>query len=203
MNERIVDNMIININLKYKGSRTYLQGGDIYNAIVEELSAQLEGYLARLAFKHFARNQVELLFENPVDSANLVGSGMWRTATGESQRFWIRETAGSVTDSYPFDEEVITSAAVIEYESIRVEHVNPYTLIENIIALTKKLNYALSPDVKGKWLFGQIDLKQSLPTEWDLIQIERAVCVGSSFSRNRIVIDGADYGEIRFIGGEP
>jgi hypothetical protein len=195
--------MIINFNLKYKGSRTYLHGSDIYNAIVEELSARFGGYPAKLAFKHFARNQVELLLENPVDPANVMGSGVWRAATGETRKFLIRETNEPVVDSYPFDEELITSAAIIEDESIRVGHANIYTLIENIIALTKKLNYALSPDVNGKWLFGQIDLKEALPAQWDTIQIVRTICVGTSFSRNRIFVDGTDTGEIRFIGGEP
>ena len=120
----------------------------------------------------------------------------------EMQRFWIRETDEPVIDSYPFDEDAITSGAVLEAEIIRSGHANPYTVIENIIALTKKLNYALSPNINGKWLFGQIDLKKALPTEWDSIKIERTICVGTSFSRNRIVIDGGDCGEIRFIGGK-
>jgi hypothetical protein len=195
--------VIIQLNLKYKGSRTYLHGSDIYNAIVEELSGRLGGYPARLVFKHFARNQVELLLESPESTANVIGSGLWRMADENIERFWIRETDAPVTDSYPFEEDAITSTAHIEGQSIRAGHTNPYTVIENIIALTKKLNYALSPDVNGKWLFGQIDLKQALPAEWDSIQIERTICVGTSFSRNRIVVDETDCGEIRFIGGEP
>jgi len=34
--------------LKYKGSRNYLQGGDIYNAIDDLLSARFSGHLACL-----------------------------------------------------------------------------------------------------------------------------------------------------------
>ena len=32
-------------NLKYKGSRDYLQGGDIFNAVVHALSGKFGGHL--------------------------------------------------------------------------------------------------------------------------------------------------------------
>lgn len=194
---------MIQLNLKYKGSRNYLQGGDIYNAIVHELTLRLGGHLARLAFKSFARKQVDLLLENPSDAFNPMGSGIWKSGSGELYRFWLVETDRSVTESYPFEEEAITRDAEVSGEAICSRCANSYSLIENIIALTKRLNYALVPHVDGKWLFGQLDLISGLPCRWSKLCIERKQCVGSSFSRNRITIDDADYGEIRFIGGQP
>jgi len=192
---------MISIQLKYKGSRTYLHGSDIYNAIVQELLSRLDGRLQKLVFKRFSRNQIELLLEMPENPENLIGNGVWVTPDGEKCRFWIRETDELVTESYPFDEDSIIDVAQLSGECVQSDHANQYSVIENIIALTKKLNYVLSPDVSGKWLFGQIDLKQRLPMEWSSIKIERTSCVGSSYSRNRIIIDRADYGDICFIGG--
>lgn len=190
--------------LKYKGSRDYLQGGDLYNAIAETLSEQFGGHLVRLAFKHFARNQCQLLLEPIIDSTDVMGKGSWRKASGEMQRFWICETDRPVTESYHFDEDAIIDPTQLDGSTILGYCTNDYSVIENVIALTKRLNYALSPDVKGKWLFGQLDLKvRGLPAIWQEILVERMLCVGNRFSRNRILIDGTDYGEIRFIVDQP
>ena len=191
------------LNLKYKGSRTYLHGSDILNALVDIFSVEQEGHLSKLVFKHFARHQIAVLCEKPSDLAQVMGNGIWKSTQGDPQRFWLIETGVPVVDSCPFDEESITSQSETSGESIQAARANSYTAIENVIALTKKLNYLLTPDVDGKWLFGQIDLSRRLPREWNTIRIERKVCVGNSFSRNNIHIDAADYGEIRFIGGRP
>lgn len=189
--------------LKFKGSRSYLHGSDIYNVVSEKLMERFDGYIARLVFRHFARHQIELLQDKPTDMANVVGSGAWQTSEGRSLQFWLRETSQPVTESYPFDEDAISTPAVIQGTVICGNRSNPYSLIENIIALTKKLNYALSPNVEGKWVFGQLNINTKPPTEWSIIEITRTVSVGSSFSRNSISIDGTAYGEIRFVGGNP
>lgn len=189
--------------LKFKGSRSYLQGGDIYNAVSERLTERFDGYISRLIFRHFARRQMELLLDKPTDISNVVADGAWQTPDGPSLQFWLRETSQPVTESYPFDEDAISTPAVIHNTVIHGKRSNPYSLIENIIALTKKLNYALSPNVEGKWVFCQLDMKTKPPAEWKVIDITRKIAVGASFSRNSISIDGRDYGEIRFVGGNP
>ena len=193
----------LTLRLKYKGARTYLQGGDIFNALEKALSVNDAGYLSRLVFKRFARNQIAVLLEEPADASNVLGTALWKSVSGEEKRLWLTETDDAVTESYPFDEEAILTHARIEDQRIELTVANTYSVIENIIALTKKLNYMLSPEVNGKWLFGQLDLQQKLPKSWESLCIDRTICVGNSFSRNRILIDGQPYGEIRFIGGRP
>lgn len=192
---------MIDLKLRYKGTRNYLHGSDFYNVITEMLSARFEGYLIRLVFKHLARNQCQLLLERPAETTQVMGNGSWQAASGATHRFWLRETSHPVTNSYPFDEDAITDPAQLAGEAIVGESSNEYSTIENVIALTKRLNNMLSPDIDGQWLFGQLDLTAGLPETWQLIRIERTLCVGKSFSRNRILIDETDYGEIRFIGG--
>lgn len=195
--------MLITLHLKYKGSRTYLHGSDIFNALVDLFSETNSGYLSKLVFKSFARNQIEVLLSQPGHDVSTLGNGVWKMTDGAEQRFWLRESREPVAESYPYDEDAITSKAIQVVESILLETQNAYSTIENIIALTKHLSYLLTPDVDGKWLFGQIDLLQALPERWESIQINRKACVANAFSRNRIEIDGHDIGEIRFIGGRP
>jgi len=191
------------LQLKYKGARTYLHGSDIFNALEDSLSVSDAGYLSKLVFKRFARNQIAILMEEPADTRNVLGTALWKSDSGEEKRLWLTETDVAVTESYPFDEEAILAHAAVDDQHIQLTVPNAYSLIENIIALTKKLNYALSPQVNGKWLFGQLDLQQKLPKSWESLCIDRTICVANSFSRNRILIDDQHYGEIRFIGGQP
>ena len=188
-------------SLKFKGSRNYLQGGDIFNALEVKFGSKESGYLSKLVFKRFSRRQFDVLNKLPVDSSQIFGNGVWTSLCGKCKRFWLEETASEVTESYPFDENKIISDAIISKNLIQLSSLNSYSTIENIISLTKKLNYILEPEYNGKWLFGQIDLKQRLPNQWTCITIERTVCVGIRFSRNVITIDNQFYGEIRFVGG--
>lgn len=191
------------LNLKFKGARIYLHGSDIFNAIEDLLSEIHEGFLSKLVFKTFARNQIEVLMAKPSDEAQILGQGNWKSIAGDSLNFWLRETDILVAESYAFDEDLILTNTTVTNEQINLEKQNIYSTIENVIALTKKLNYVLTPNVNGKWLFGQIDLQVKLPETWRVLGVVRTICVANSFSRNRILIDGEDVGEIRFIGGVP
>lgn len=195
--------MITYLNLKYKGARTYLQGGDIFNALEDAFSVSESGYLSKLVFKRFARNQIAVVMEEPTERASVLGTAIWKSASGDEKRLWLTEIDVAVTESYPFDEEAIVAQSSINDQHIRLTVPNTYSTIENIIALTKKLNYVLSPNVSGKWVFGQLDLKQELPRSWESLCIDRTICLANSFSRNRILINDQHYGEIRFIGGQP
>lgn len=190
-------------SLKYKGSRDYLHGGDIFDALNDSLSKELGGRLLRITYKRLARNQLGLTLSEPSNAEFVTATGVWLTSSGIRNQFWLVETDVPVTDSYPFNEDLITHSAELDEEVICGRRANKYTLVENVIALTKKLNYELAPEVKGKWLFGQLDLPQRLPSDWNCVVITRTVAIGHAFSRNRITIDGQDFGEIRFVGGNP
>lgn len=195
--------MIMILTLKYKGSRNYLHGTDIFNSLQDALSKKEVGHLAKLVFNRFARNQIEVLMEEQATDNHKLGYAVWKPVSGKEKHLWLYETGVLVNGSYPYEEDAILSNSMIQDRVIKLSASNPYSTIENIIALTKKLNYAISPDVQGQWLFGQIDLQLKLPEEWKLIQINQTVGLANKFSRNRILIDGLLYGEIRFIVGQP
>ena len=191
------------LKLRYKGSRDYLHGSDIYNAIVDSLGNELSGHLARLVFKRVVRNQIRIAMNEQVSMEGAVGRGTWRNSNGEQIPFWLLESGLPVTESYKFDEDAITSRALVDGKIIRGVRSNCYTVIENIVALTKCLNCSLVPDVRGKWMFGQIDLEAALPDEWNNLTITRTHLVGNAFSRNNITINDREFGQIRFIVGAP
>lgn len=189
------------LNLKYKGSRNYIHGSDIFMAATNFFLEQ-NGYIKRLAFKSFARNQLKISFDEPLSNDRALGYGILSSPLG-NKKFFLIETGQSVTERYPYDENEVLDGSQIFDAYIENSTPNKYSTIENIIALTKKLNNHLSPEISGKWLFGQLDVKDALPDSWHEIKVTRKTCIADSFSRNLIEIDGQDYGEIRFIVGEP
>ena len=92
---------------------------------------------------------------------------------------------------------------VIDDEQIVLEIRSAFSPIEELIALTKRLNYELTPDIDGKWVFGQMNLKCGLPDEYSQLRITRNCIVSGRFSVNDIKFDSKHVGDIRFIVGTP
>lgn len=196
---------MLKLEMKYKGNRNYLHGTDFFNDITDNLFARFSiGAIKKLSFKSFARNQCDLVLnERPGQDKHVVGNGIWRKSEGDEIKFWIVETDLPVLSRYPFDEDGLVAPSCIEGNTISLVAGNDYSAIENIVALTKKLNYALTPDVKGKWVFGQIDMVKPMPEVVDKFQITRTSERKGMFSCNQILINNEHVGEIRFIVGQP
>ena len=77
-----------------------------------------------------------------------------------------------------------------------------FTPIEDVIVLTKHLNYAMSRILKGNWLFGQLDLTEPLIDNYRSLEIKMKYLIEGKFSVNDILIDGRTIGSIRFIMGK-
>lgn len=192
----------LNLNLQYKGARNYLHGSDFYNAILNDFFVKDSGYIRQIAFKKIARNQCILQITKPTDKEKIIGTGYWLEKNGNEIQFWLLETKKRVEARYNYDEEFIVSSAKLKEKKISSLVHNRFSIIENIIALTKKLNSSLSPDIEGSWLFGQINQLSSFPANYIKIEIERTLFVNKKFSLNEIKIDNECYGSIRFLVGE-
>lgn len=193
------------LELRFKGSRTYLQGGDIYNSInniAPELSGQTDAYLSKIVFRRFARYGCEVWMEQSFDTNNLVAIGLITNGKGDYIKIWVVETNRPVKTRYEFNEKDIVGLAHIHGNQITLKQKTAYTPIEEVIALTKVLNYALIPDVQGKWLFCQLDLSQPFLQERKSLDIIYRSAIAHKFAVHDIFQDGFLAGEIRFITGE-
>jgi len=191
------------LSVGFKGERSYIQGGDIFNAVADRLATDdPDAWVEHLAFRHFARRDCDLVWERPSETAVLIAQG--RSGPPERKRpFWVIESTRDAVGRRPFDEDSIMDAAISAGKVIWLEQRSAHTLIEEIIALTKRLAYELTPDVDGKWVFGQIDLKGPLPDIYQRLRIEQKNLIAGRFSVNHISFDDAEIGSIRFITGAP
>lgn len=187
------------LRFRFKGSRNYIQGGDIFNAL-EQLFSEHDKHVLELSFRHFSGNQMVCVLDNPGETAKAEGKAV--SDDGSSTPFWLVESAEPVTDRYAFDEDAITGHAKIEGKIIEANATPAYSVIEQVIALTKALNYALAPEIKGKWVFGQLRLLTPLPKAVKRLRIRQKTLLAGRFSVQEIELDGVDVGQIRFITSE-
>jgi hypothetical protein len=196
----------IPLYMTYKGDRNYIQGGDFYNRINEmslSISGLRDAFLAKLIFRSFCRNDAALCLKQPADPEMIVGSGTIVSGENYSKNIWIIESKRTVNERYPFDEDIISRSAVCKAKQITLTKKTGYTPIEEAIALTKILSYKTYPDIPGKWVFGQLNLKQPFMSDYHTIHIEQKACVAGKFIFNTIYQNSMLIGDIRFIVGQP
>jgi hypothetical protein len=193
------------LKLRFKGERSYIHGSDVYNA-VSLVASELfdQGYVSSIAFKKFARGQCFLSFSQDSARGGVVASGSILAHGNVQHEFWLYETEELVTDRYPFDEEAIVCGATYDEFAKRICRAegSGYTPVEDVIALTKRLNYLVCPEVEGKWVFSQLSLMAPLANSGSLAITMRSTLRGR-FSVNDIVQAGVAIGTIRFVVGKP
>lgn len=183
------------IKFKFKANRNYIHGSDIFNNVSAFLDS--EEYIKDISFRKFTNKHCILKSKENLDE-----KAICKIITNKSSYVLI-ETNEAVNTNYEFDEDGLVNSALIIGNNIRMDLHDKYSLIENIIALTKKLNYYIEPIVEGKWMFGQLKLSQILPLSLKNIQITSTRRISNKFSENEINIDGKIYGKILFIVGAP
>lgn len=188
-------------NFKFKGQRTYVHGTDFFEAISQRLNVFREGFLKELSFRLFTAHQCLVHIDTlEIPEAKVICQGRWRnTEGGGDSRFWVTETDEAVVDRYEFGESLLCRDTCIKEEKIFHRFNSEFSMIENIVALTKQYHNTELALSSGKWVFGQIVLNTELPSECGSIEINNYQNIKDRFSRNHIVLDDRRVGEIRFI----
>lgn len=193
------------LELEYKGNRSYLHGSDLYMQINEWAAGQYEStaYVRHLAFRNMAQHQCMLVLEPPDASDHVIAKAVVMTKDGD-KKIWLIESEQAVTGRYDYDEESLVEKATLDVggDTITLDQRIGFSVIEEIIALTKQLNNTLDPLEKGKWLFAQLDIDRPLKENCFQISIKRQQHIKGKFSVNTIMIDGNTNGKIRFIVGD-
>ncbi len=194
------------LNTPHKGSRTYIQGGDLFNSISDtlpKLFTQQNSFISQLSFSRFAYHLCELVIDENIEAQSIMGKGVITLDDNTKQNFYLIETATLPSERIPFDEDSLVARAQYGERTIELDNKPAFSSIETIIALTKALSYKIMPLQQGKWVFGKIELTVALPEINNSVIIESMSSVAGRFSINSIVIDGNPVGKIQFIVGSP
>ncbi len=159
------------LNFKFKGSRKYVHGPDIYNTMLENAIARRDPSQikrVKLVIHAFASHQCQLLVGRPGESFNkpdhLIADLTLVTAEGNVTSALV-ETGQSINDTYSFDEGKIEALCKISGQSITINGDSGFSSVEVAVSMTKQLHNRLFPRKDGKWIVTGYDLTRPLAPE--------------------------------------
>ncbi len=193
------------LKFKLKGTRLYVHGTDIYNAVFNYLininsdMTQLE-----ISFHGVTSTHLELTQELPIDRKRIKCIAHYLDAKGIKNSWYVLETLEPVSQSYQYDESLITEASIINHdnESVTISTIKHYTFIENVVALNKHLLLHLFADEQGKWLFTKLQLNkpylESAEIHHQELKLELKANFNFRLTKTELFLGGQSAGYIYF-----
>ena len=182
---------MIEFKFEFKADRNYLHGTDIFNKISDAL---IDEYILDISFRSTTNLQC-FLSKDKKNKVIAIIKTQFRT-------LYLIESDKLISERYDFDEDELVSCSVIKENKISMYIDHNYSYVENIVALTKKLNNTLDKPSVGKWLFGQYKSDSDNRSYTGIVEIESNKRIKSRFSENLIYLDGELKVKIMFITGE-
>jgi hypothetical protein len=190
------------ITFFFKGKRNYIQGPDIFNAMIE---GYLPATLKNIRF--FVHDLVlvpkcRLYLADSKEEMNAVHNIKARCQydVGGVTR-WLALTPADADPSkggrQEYDEDRVISLCRTDIGSIVLSQRSPFTFMENIVSMNKHLHQHLFPDMTGKWLFTRVDLRVGCDSRENVELIFRHN-MNFRLTKSDILVDGKKAGELFF-----
>jgi hypothetical protein len=187
------------LNLVFRGNRDYIQGADVYEAVVattQGACGPVQGPLT-LRMHSLARAGCELLLapaDVPVSRPELGKAefvfGNWHG--------WIVETGRPVVGRLPYDEGHISRQCEITGSIIRTIGKTPNSAIEVLIGAAKLLHQSLYPQVERKWIVSRIELQRVFSATDFVMEVELLQNLNHRLTRSAIRCETEPLGHIFF-----
>lgn len=203
--------MIILKSFKFKGSRNYVQGPDIFNAVSQEFQVRSGGWIKQLKFSSLLKTNAKLLIGSDLqhhNEKNFIATGVAATENEDDLLFALLAIDNtSIEERYDYNEQEIIDKMVLSREEklIEISAQTPFSLIEEAVAAVKELNNQLTPPLPNKkWLFTGINLNDRLPVDREgaALQIIRSQIIANRFSKNVLYLNSQCFGVINFTWGD-
>lgn len=195
--------MKVPLHLRFKGNRDYLQGPDILDATIAVLDAEYGATALSeidFSFHRMARRTLTVSDEHYPELGDPVAECAY-SIEEDRRKVFLYETAESVMERYPYDEDLICHDFQINQEDQSGVLIGSpaFSAIEIWVALTKDLHQKALPEIKGKWLF----VRGRFPGYSKNAKVgERRLKIVSNFqnkmTRTELFADGVKAGEIFF-----
>lgn len=158
------------LNFNFKGERNYIQGPDVYNALIP-LIDQDNCKNFDLSFHQIMTQNILLTNEVPKKLEDLYFMCKFQQSSIERQIYGIKNTKSKPTQRYPYPEEQILENAKIDFNhhTIALNKATNFSFMEEIIALNKFLLQAIiQKETPGKWYFSKLQTKRILKRSYPL-----------------------------------
>lgn len=187
------------LQLRFKGERNYLQGPDIFDAVLSRIPNDSVTDID-FSFHRMAHRAVDLVFGEQGKDLDPVAVCHY-SAAGVRQQAYVIETDMPIEGRSEYPEHEIVAAMEIDAER-RVCGLKcdlPYTDIEIWVSMTKALHQKVFIDLKGKWLFVRGRFAMYNPKrDGGLRELSIKANFNNKLTRSEAVVGGRKVGEIYF-----
>ena len=191
------------LELAYKGTRTYLHGTDMYNAVMKYFERILPQHVRgplKMVMHEFARTQVDLLYSIGAERCPRPENARLEFSLADEVSGWLRETDRPVLASRPYSEDEIVAGSRIEGQAIIAAPGASYSAIEVLVSLTKQLHTTLRPGEAG-WAYTRLELQRPLSDgDADSLQVELLHTLGNRLTKSAVRVGNTPLGHIYFSG---
>jgi hypothetical protein len=193
------------LSLCFKGERDYLQGGDLYNAVIDVLAQRyvpirnfhlaFHGFLLTLPDMYLMREE-----NRPLRATDAAADLRFKAGVDAEAMFgWLAPSSRPVDCRMPFDEDKIRRHCTISGQTVSIRRDTRFTAIEVAVSMTKHLHNERLPIHEGRWIFTKIEL--SRPLDKDAahhLDITLRDNIHNRLTRSEMAVDGARVGHIYF-----
>ena len=189
------------IELMFKGERTYVQGPDIYNAVMKELSTSFNMISdVSASFHNMVSSQVDcFLYESDAVTETNPDCQISFKSGEKDYTAVVKGNGNEITGRYPYPESEIVKHCMVEDNSIILEHKVGFSPLEKIVAMNKVLMNSVFNKPKGKWLFTKLTLSNQFDKEnYDKYTLTLVKNIGLKLTKTAIHLDDKLVGYIFF-----
>lgn len=191
------------LELGYKGTRDYLHGTDMYNAIMEYLDRVAPRYLPsplKMVIHDFSRNQCDMLYSIGAERCPRPENARLEFYLSDNVSGWLRETDRLVLARRPYPEDEIVANSRIEGQAIfaAADAACSFSAIEVLVSLTKRLHLIVRSG-SARWAFTRLELQRPLQDgDSGRFQVELLQTLGNRLTKSAVRVGNVPLGHIFF-----
>ncbi len=189
--------------LGYKGTRGYLHGTDMYNAIMECVGRVASQHLhspVKMVIHDFCHNQCDMVYTIGPDRCPRPDNARLEFYLSNNISGWLKETNRLVLARRPYPEDEIVAKSRIEGQTILAVSDAPYLFspIEVLVSLTKRLHLVVRSGM-ARWAFTKLELQRPLEdSDSECLQVELLQTLGNRLTKSAVRVGNVPLGHIFF-----
>jgi len=189
---------LTSLSFKFKGNRNYVQGPDMFNALKDHVDFNETTQIA-LTIYQILRNNADLHRLGGTEGIPKDAVAVLRVKKeGNQEAYVLLRNSTPISDSYPYDEAIFHRICSISDKTISLKNNSPYSFIETVVAMFKKLLQTIYPNLQGKWLFTHIQLDSFNEVSEDL-KIIHTHNLANKLMKGDILYEHKKLGQIQFV----
>jgi len=161
------------IEIPFKEDRAYVQGPDLYNAMMAEISAKKISDIHFSVHAFLRKNQCRIYkTDTLLETKPSLPLPAHLTTNADGKDIFLFIEEDPLVEAAPkkvrFDEEAIHAICTNDHESISISDTSPFSFMETVVSMKKELMMRIYPGVEGKWIFTKADLKSRFEKQSNL-----------------------------------